>query len=266
MPIVDILRVGLSGLCFLLAVLAYRLIGKEQERDGLPRKGIFTAIYVFMGINILAATLCAVAGYLSSDTNESGEAYLHTDDYSVDYSSFFVDLTSWTPKTLGPVEIIRTDFIRKERASTKNYVIPYFTTGQSITCEPLTFSTRPIFRKKDAPGLEGLHYDYVLPVGHQPKGYTESVSSKFIFPSGFRNPEKEWWQASVAYPAKAVVVTILFPETKPCKSVVVSSIDGIKAPEEIRNNPAIIRQAGKIVSWVGLNEAGKSRIQFDWDW
>ncbi|MBZ0192124.1 MAG: hypothetical protein K8F34_10605 [Candidatus Kuenenia stuttgartiensis] len=158
MPIVDILRVGLSGLCFLLAVLAYLLIGKEQARNGLPRKRIFTAIYVFMGINILAATLCAVAGYLSSDTNASSEAYLHADDYSVDYSSFFVDLTSWTPKTLGPVEIIVTDFIRKERTSTKDYVIPYFTTGQSIKCEPLTFSTRPIFRKNDEPELTGQHY------------------------------------------------------------------------------------------------------------
>ena len=60
--VVQILRVGLAGLCFLLALLAFWLIQREQQRPGDPRHGILRAIYTFMVINILSAILVGVAG------------------------------------------------------------------------------------------------------------------------------------------------------------------------------------------------------------
>ncbi|WP_156829910.1 peptidoglycan-binding domain-containing protein [Methylovulum miyakonense] len=63
LPIVDILQVGLSGLCFLLSVLSFQLIYREQHREANPRKGILHSIYVFMGTNFLVAILVAVSPY-----------------------------------------------------------------------------------------------------------------------------------------------------------------------------------------------------------
>jgi hypothetical protein len=45
--------VGLAGLCFLLSLLAFWLIQREQQREGDPRHGILRAIYTFMIINKL---------------------------------------------------------------------------------------------------------------------------------------------------------------------------------------------------------------------
>ena len=57
--ILEILRLGVLGLCFLLSLLAFLLIRIEQQRDRQPRKGILQAIYIFVGTNILVATLVA---------------------------------------------------------------------------------------------------------------------------------------------------------------------------------------------------------------
>jgi heme A synthase len=70
-PVLDILRVGLSGLCFLLALLAYLLITREQRREGSPRKGILQIIRVFIATNFLAGILCAVSGYIVSERTPS---------------------------------------------------------------------------------------------------------------------------------------------------------------------------------------------------
>src|SRR5258708_6791836 len=63
--VLEVLRVGLSGLCFLLSLLAFWLIWREQGRQGSPRKGILRTIYVFMAVNLLTALLVGVAGYLT---------------------------------------------------------------------------------------------------------------------------------------------------------------------------------------------------------
>lgn len=265
-PVVDILRVGLSGLCFLLAVLSYRLIGREQSRSGQPRSSILRAIYVFMCSNILSAALCAISGYFDAPAVSAQTRVVENADYVVNYTNYLVDLTSWTPETFGPVFVTRTDHIRKNTDKDVDYVIPYYTTGDSIKCEPLSYSTQPSFKKKTSATLKGTHYDYRLKVGHQPLGYTEVISSKFTFLTGFKNPKSEWWEASVAYPAKTIVVTIRFPNNKPCKSIEVSRIEGIKEPQIIQDNIAIRSENNPIVSWVGLEESGNARIHFDWSW
>ena len=54
LDVVQILRVGLAGLCLLLSLLAFWLIQREQQREGDPRHGILRAIYTFMIINMLS--------------------------------------------------------------------------------------------------------------------------------------------------------------------------------------------------------------------
>jgi hypothetical protein len=52
----SILSYGVVGLGFLLALLAYRLLGREQQKE-LPNRSILVAIHVFM---IFSAVLCVI--------------------------------------------------------------------------------------------------------------------------------------------------------------------------------------------------------------
>lgn len=263
--VLEILRLGLSGLLFLLSFLAYRLIDREAGRIGNPRKGILQTIYVFMGVNLLGALLVAFAGYFTPKT-VTVIGGLESDNYLVDSTTFLVDFTQWTETTLGPVVVTRTDYVRKVSDTTSDYIVPYFTTGDSIDCKPLAFSSRPRFELKNDPDRKGIHYDYILPIGHRPKGHSEMVSSQFTFPTGFKDPKKEWWQARVAYPSKTISVVFRFPPTKPAKNLTVSSRRGDEAPKPIHDNFANISDGGLIATWVGINQNSNHRIQFDWEW
>ena len=52
----DILSYGVSGLGFLLAVLAYRLLTREQNQTE-PRSNVLRSIYIFMGFSLLLCVL-----------------------------------------------------------------------------------------------------------------------------------------------------------------------------------------------------------------
>ena len=266
--VVEVLRVGLSGLCFLLSLLAFWLIWREQGRPGTPRKGILRAIYTFMGANLVSAIVVAFTPQFVPQRQETTRLKdpLEGETYLAEFSSFLVDLTKWTPETLGPVLITRTDSIRKLSDEKQDYVIPFFTIGQNIEFEPLTYSTKPIFERKDDPDKKGIHYDYRLPIAREPAGHSETLSTRFTFPNGFRDPAKEWWQASVAYPSRTVSVTIRFPPNKPCKNLTIWRIRGIKAKEPITDIPPSISYNGEVATWTGLNEHGSTRIEFDWEW
>jgi hypothetical protein len=265
--VLEILRLGLAGLCFLLSVLAFWLIHLEQKRAGNPRRGILQAIYTFMGLNLLASILVGVTSYMSPP-QPAGENsnVLAADTYLVEHTSYLVDLTAWTPATLGPVVVTRSDYVHKVSNKQDDYVLPYFTTGKSIAWKPLTDLTEQNFAPKNEPGTSGVHYDYRLAIGKEPAGYYQMVSNEFTFPTGFHDPEHEWWQASAAYPTRVISVVIRFPNNKPCQEIKVSKIAGIKAKELISDNRAVRTEGGRIATWVGLNVEGNSRIQFDWDW
>ena len=81
------------------------------------------------------------------------------------------------------------------------------------------------------------HYDYHLPVGHEPANWSELISSRFTFSDGFKNPDHEWWQANVAYPAKTLSVVFRFPANKPAKTLVVSRIVARQPPATDRRKP-----------------------------
>jgi hypothetical protein len=53
------LNYGVLGLCAVMILLAWRLIRAEQKLPGTGRRSILTAIYVFLGINLITAGLVA---------------------------------------------------------------------------------------------------------------------------------------------------------------------------------------------------------------
>ena len=66
---VNFLAYGAIGLGLALAVLAYRLLAKEQERDAPARRPILAATYVLMGFALVLAAGGFVGEYLKSDAS-----------------------------------------------------------------------------------------------------------------------------------------------------------------------------------------------------
>lgn len=265
LDVVQILRVGLAGLCFLLSLLAFWLIQREQQREGDPRHGILRAIYAFMVINLLAALL-VYFGQRQKTAAASGE--LTSDDYLVDYTSYLFDATKWTPSTTA-VYVTRSDFIRKVSASKKDFIIHYYTTGTKITWESLatTQSIQPTFDGPwQEPGDQKMHYDYHLQIGNEPTNWFGLVSSRFTFLDGFKDAQHEWWLANVAYPARTLSVVFRFPSDKHAKTLKVSNIVGENRQVPITDNPAVSSDGGYTEIWVGVNLEARTRIRFDWDW
>jgi len=264
--VLEILRLGLAGLCFLLSLLAFWLIHLEQQRPGSPRRGILRAIYTFMGLNLLASALVGTTTYFAA-SQQTGEntGVLAASTYLIEHTSYLVDLTRWTPVTL-PVVVTRSDYVHKVSSKREDFILPYFTRGQSILWKPLTDLSEQRFVPTNDPGASGVHYDYHLPIGNEPAEHYQMISNEFTFPTGFTNPEHEWWQASAAYPTRVVSVVILFPDNKACKEIQVFRVSGIKGRELITDNRAVRTDGGHIVTWVGLNVEGNSRVEFDWDW
>jgi hypothetical protein len=66
LDVLEILRLGLAGLCFLLSLLAFFLIYREQGREGMPRVGITRAIYTFMAVNLVTAIIVGTVGLVAT--------------------------------------------------------------------------------------------------------------------------------------------------------------------------------------------------------
>jgi len=65
MDIVEILKIGLPGLVFLLCLLSYKLLSKEQQKTD-PSPVILQSIKHYMYVNILLAVLTVAAPLLES--------------------------------------------------------------------------------------------------------------------------------------------------------------------------------------------------------
>jgi hypothetical protein len=59
---VQILSIGISGFGFLLILLAFLLIYKEQNRPTEPRNGILSTIRFFMGLNFFSVIVVGLLG------------------------------------------------------------------------------------------------------------------------------------------------------------------------------------------------------------
>jgi hypothetical protein len=265
--VVEILRAGLSGLCFLLSLLAFWLIRQEQNRPHSPRKGILRIIYIFMVANLVSALLVAGLGYLNQKNTVNAAEPLSAKTYLIENTSFLVDLTKWSANTGGPAIIRRSDFVKKVSDSTADFVIPSYTNGDGINWKPISYSTQPTFTETHAPDQPAKHtYEYRLPLGREPKDHFELVASEFVFPSGFKDPKSEWWKAYVPYPSQSLSVVFRFPPEKPCRHIAVFREEGIKNREPITDNLPLLSNGGQVVMWTGLEIAADTRIEFDWDW
>jgi hypothetical protein len=80
MDIVEILKIGLPGLVFLLSLLSYQLLSKEQQKPK-PSATILRSIKQFMYINIFLALLTASAPLVtlsfSPETSASSETSIY---------------------------------------------------------------------------------------------------------------------------------------------------------------------------------------------
>src|SRR5271155_6009933 len=82
MDVVKILGYGVLGLGFLLALLAYRLLSKEQGKQA-PSPDAFRAIYVFMGFSLVLCILGLVSQFFDGrqteqQTGQKSDAFIGT--------------------------------------------------------------------------------------------------------------------------------------------------------------------------------------------
>ena len=87
--LVEILRVGVVGLGFLLALLSYRLLLEEQKKE-IERPGILKAIYVFMSFSVVLTLIGLVSEFIGSDNNVKNELLTLSpkDNHPLDYGDY----------------------------------------------------------------------------------------------------------------------------------------------------------------------------------
>jgi hypothetical protein len=198
----------------------------------------------------------------------------YAEDYYVNYSYYHVQLADFIAisdtdigdkKSLAAVD--RIDSITKNRATSNDYKLPFYTTGAGITVETLKSSVIPTFDPVPVLNKEYRHgYEFRLKLGDKPVGDREIMHNVFNFVDGFRNGKEEWWAASIKYPTKSIGVHIQCPKTKPCTKVKVYRRKGYGSNEEIVDNPAFLSKDGQHIMWMGNDEKTDTRIMFNWSW
>lgn len=80
--IVEILKIGLPGLVFLLSMFSYRLLAKEQEKEH-PKPAMLNSIKRFMNVNVVLAVLTLVSPLADRLWDVNGSA-LETEAFDVE--------------------------------------------------------------------------------------------------------------------------------------------------------------------------------------
>jgi hypothetical protein len=129
LPIVEILQVGLPGLCFLLSLFGYSLLRSEQKKVH-PRAIMLRSIRGFNWTSLFVGMLVAAAAFAQSYFVKSGPLPEPepAGGYIVDQCVFEVDFTEWKPVETNkiaipssPVKITRSENLRKNTGENKNY-------------------------------------------------------------------------------------------------------------------------------------------------
>src|SRR5437588_2492063 len=87
MDIIKILGFGLSGLCFLLFVLSFRLISQEQQHEQ-PRKALVQLIYVFMLLTLISTV---TVGWFGIVQNKNSVLASKNDSLSAAQANLFAN-------------------------------------------------------------------------------------------------------------------------------------------------------------------------------
>jgi hypothetical protein len=274
MSILDILKVGVSGFCFLLALMGYRLLRAEQMRPS-PREKLLKNIRFFLWMSLALGVLVAVSPLVSStrpsapEGMDSGGA-----TYVTDETTYVIDFTRWKPvadgvkEKVSPVTIMRRDKIRKVKPAHESYVLPFYTTGAAIDYKPIRYPVEPTYEQvsapEDSPNLKA--FQYTLPLDSEPSGFTTELVNRFIFWNGFRDPGKEWWTASVKYPTARLTIIFRFPDEKPCTMIEARLRKGQAKQQLITDNPPSRTDDGLYAFWSGERLAAETRVYFQFSW
>jgi hypothetical protein len=77
LPIVEILKVGLPGLVFLLSMLSFRLLSKEQDKK-TPSTKILSSIKLYMYINVGLAVLTLASPFVDNARRVNDSNKVHS--------------------------------------------------------------------------------------------------------------------------------------------------------------------------------------------
>lgn len=272
-PVLDILKVGLSGFCFLLALMGFQLLRAEQRKES-PRPLVLGNIRFFMWMSLALGALVAASPFIlskspapSEDIDHAGMAYVS------DETTYIVDLSQWKPvpkdsaQRVSPVTVIRRDKIRKVKTAHEDYVLPFYTTGLAIDYQPIRDPAPPRFDEvrapEDNPRLKA--YQYTLPIAAEPIEFTAELVNRFIFWNGFRDP-REWWASAVKYPTIRVTIVFVFPSSKPCRTIEARLRKGQEKEQLLSDNPPSRTDDGLYAFWSGANLKPETRVYFYFDW
>lgn len=284
--VVEILKYGLSGLVFLFALLSFWLFYAEQRHDP-PRPDMLRSIQIFGTINFVATLVVAAFGLLGgaafqSTANTSAMPSgldLRGFGYSCDYSTFFIDMSGWKRLLPGvdqhsvkvsPATFTRNDLLRKLTDSTDDYVLKPWTTGAGIDKELLRApSGVELSFEKVSDADQRKTYNFVAPLGKQPRDSTWPISITFTIWNGFQQEDQEDWRADIEVPTRFVSFSIRFPKEKVVSEVKVfrEGEDGVMSLS--RDNPVLLsedRDGENLATWSVVNIPGKHYVKFVWKW
>ncbi len=284
--VVEILKYGLSGLVFLFALLSFWLFYAEQRHDP-PRPAMLHAIQIFGTINFVATLVVAVFGLLGGSAFQSAANSsalpsgldLRGFAYSCDYSTFFIDMSGWKPLLPGvdqhsvkvsPASFTRNDLLRKLTDSTDDYVLKPWTTGAGIDKELLRApSGVELTFEKISDADQRKTYNFVAPLGKQPRDASLPISIAFTIWNGFQHEDQEDWQADIEAPTRFVSFSIRFPKEKVVTEVRVF-LEGDDGERSLsRENSVLLsqdRDGENLATWSVVNVPGKHFVKFVWKW
>lgn len=284
--VVEILKYGLSGLVFLFALLSFWLFYAEQ-RHNPPRPAMLRAIQIFGTVNFVSAMVVAVFSLLGGAAFQStasssalpGGLDLRGFAYLCDYSTFFIDMSGW--KRLPPgvdkrsvkvsaASFTRNDLLRKLTNSTDDYVLKPWTSGAGIDRDFLRApSGVELTFEMASDANERKTYNFIAPLGKQPRDASWPISIAFTIWNGFQKEEEEDWQADIEVPTRFVSFSIRFPKEKIVTDVKVFLVgeDGVSSLS--RDNTVLLsqdRDGENLATWSVVNVPGKHFVKFVWKW
>lgn len=205
--------------------------------------------------------------------------------YVMKQTQYVVDLRGWKDTTgsdptqpTSEVDIYRKDWIKKTSSTNRNVEL-FFGTKEGLKVDYKELNDDPEltyaqYESKDVKNIDPWrtplekNYYYTIQLANKQLGTEKQAEGKFIFWNAFQDLSKEWFATETKYPTDKVVVTFLFPDSKPCKTMQVNQINvGESKPINVfdDNQPTKYFE-GKMVTWCGQDLEGGHKFNFNWTW
>jgi len=194
--------------------------------------------------------------------------------YSLKSSVWVVDLTQRQPTgshdlstKFSEVVVDRQDKILKVGKKKEPFTLFSGTSGLAVEWEPIASPARAEF-KSNISSFNPLpkSYNYLLHIEDLEPNQIVTAVNRFTFWNAFQGEDGEWWAVDVPYPTEKAVMTIIFPASKPCRSVDVYERQGDAPERKIEDNPPQITKGGRMVYWSASGLQEKNKYIFKWKW